>query len=695
MPLTQLAPPYPIFTDKNGDPLDAGYLYFGVANDNPETNPITVYYDLGFTQPVAQPVRTSNGYVMRNGSPALIYADSNSFSITVRNKRNELVIYSPTGYGVTPGIPFAVFDNAAKDIADFLADTHFTYNPAITGTVQVSPGDILRTLSEGFSFEVAPSAAVDENITTAGGVKAYALINSSGSWNIEQFSGADDTTRFQNAANALSDDARHLVIPSSKIYQIEDTITITDAQSVTIESTMGPTNEAAPLSYLSLANAIAGPMIRFTGSKTRGNRVRGLWFRDPTSVLGGTQGTRAVESALHLGVFGMGVVEDCAFDGLQGSAIEITDMIRGHIVRPHVRDSGTPSRPALWLNPVSPLRCGQIAIMAPHMEVCRGVYLDVGANAVDTKIIGGQFEAFPALAASNQTYIRAAGDRTIVSANGFNRNLAVGLHAVGSRVNASGNTFSGREAGSLESILAAGSFGVYTGNIIVGSSGDAGTAIRDTGGVNSFFGNELYFCGNVILGSSSLWSGGMLDQMRTTETYCMVGGADTQISGVRVRNPNTAGGIILPSSTSLTGAVVSGSTAIGVRNDSVNSTIKGVIANNNAGGDFSFVGIPRGYHPNDIRAGDGIYPMQASDTWAPGLIASGASASRNITVTGVALGDIAQAQFPMVAGGSGVAGMQISTSVTGNNTVRVSISNLSGSPVTLDSGTLVVKAVKQ
>jgi hypothetical protein len=102
MPLTQLAPPYPIFTDKNGDPLDAGYLYFGTANLNPETNPIQVYYDSALTQPAAQPLRTSNGYIMRNGSPALIYANS-QFSVTVRDKNNALVIYSPVGYGFTPG----------------------------------------------------------------------------------------------------------------------------------------------------------------------------------------------------------------------------------------------------------------------------------------------------------------------------------------------------------------------------------------------------------------------------------------------------------------------------------------------------------------------------------------------------------------------------------------------------------------
>lgn len=102
MSLVQLAPPFPIFTDKSGRPLDDGYLYFGVVNLNPETDPVQVYYDSALTQPAAQPLRTSAGYVMRNGSPALIYAAS-QFSVTVRNKSSDLVIYSPVGYGIDPG----------------------------------------------------------------------------------------------------------------------------------------------------------------------------------------------------------------------------------------------------------------------------------------------------------------------------------------------------------------------------------------------------------------------------------------------------------------------------------------------------------------------------------------------------------------------------------------------------------------
>jgi len=119
MSLTQLAPPYPVFTDKSGDPLDNGYLYFGVAGNNPETNPIQVYYDINLTQPAAQPLRTSSGYVMRNGSPALIYAND-QFSVTVRDKNSQLVIYSPVGFGVAPGS--AASGGSSLGYDDFIGD---------------------------------------------------------------------------------------------------------------------------------------------------------------------------------------------------------------------------------------------------------------------------------------------------------------------------------------------------------------------------------------------------------------------------------------------------------------------------------------------------------------------------------------------------------------------------------------------
>jgi hypothetical protein len=85
--------PFSQYFDKNGDPLDNGSVYFGVADQNPETSPVPVYWDFDGTQPIAQPVRTLAGYMVRNGSPANVFVDV-AYSTTVRNKRGELVYYA-------------------------------------------------------------------------------------------------------------------------------------------------------------------------------------------------------------------------------------------------------------------------------------------------------------------------------------------------------------------------------------------------------------------------------------------------------------------------------------------------------------------------------------------------------------------------------------------------------------------------
>jgi len=99
--LAQVAPPYPVFADLDGKPLDAGYIYIGFVNTNPELTPIPVFWDPELTLPAPQPIRTVNGYPSRNGTPAALYADG-TFSVLVRNKKRELVIYAPVGYAINP-----------------------------------------------------------------------------------------------------------------------------------------------------------------------------------------------------------------------------------------------------------------------------------------------------------------------------------------------------------------------------------------------------------------------------------------------------------------------------------------------------------------------------------------------------------------------------------------------------------------
>ena len=134
MATTQVTGPYPIFTDLDGTPLDDGYLYIGEINQDPETNPIAVYWDSALTIPASQPIRTTNGYAWRNGTPGLIYTGS-EFSITIRNKREEFVLYSPLGYGFDPAaVSAAVVQN------DFVGD-----GVTVNFTLSASPTTKLAT----------------------------------------------------------------------------------------------------------------------------------------------------------------------------------------------------------------------------------------------------------------------------------------------------------------------------------------------------------------------------------------------------------------------------------------------------------------------------------------------------------------------------------------------------------------------
>jgi len=134
MALTQVTGPYPIFTDLDGTPLDDGYLYIGEINQDPEQNPIQVFWDSNLTIPATQPIRTSNGYAYRNGTPALLYT-AGEFSITIRNKREEFVLYSPVGYG---------FDPAA--VSASVVKNDFTGNGVqVAFVLSASPSTILAT----------------------------------------------------------------------------------------------------------------------------------------------------------------------------------------------------------------------------------------------------------------------------------------------------------------------------------------------------------------------------------------------------------------------------------------------------------------------------------------------------------------------------------------------------------------------
>lgn len=95
MSALSINPPYPVFTDTEGQPLEDGYIWIGTANLNPLTSPIVVYWDAALTIPAGQPIRTVNGYPSRAGTPARLYAGSD-YSIQVQNKNGSVLYSAPS-----------------------------------------------------------------------------------------------------------------------------------------------------------------------------------------------------------------------------------------------------------------------------------------------------------------------------------------------------------------------------------------------------------------------------------------------------------------------------------------------------------------------------------------------------------------------------------------------------------------------
>jgi hypothetical protein len=94
--------PFPVFQDRDGQPLENGYVWIGAPNLPPQTNPVTVYFDAALTIQAAQPLRTINGYISNSGTPAQVYVDGVNFSILVQDSKGSMVYNFPNGTGISP-----------------------------------------------------------------------------------------------------------------------------------------------------------------------------------------------------------------------------------------------------------------------------------------------------------------------------------------------------------------------------------------------------------------------------------------------------------------------------------------------------------------------------------------------------------------------------------------------------------------
>jgi len=148
-----VSPPIPVFVDTNGQSLDAGYIYIGTVNQNPELSPIAVYWDDALTQPAAQPIRTIGGMPARNGTPSNIYTAS-AYSISVKTKAGALVCY--------------IADSGLTSALSSLADsTNFAKGDALVAFKQPFAGAVAGTVHDKLSryVDVKDFGAVGDGVT--------------------------------------------------------------------------------------------------------------------------------------------------------------------------------------------------------------------------------------------------------------------------------------------------------------------------------------------------------------------------------------------------------------------------------------------------------------------------------------------------------------------------------------------------
>jgi hypothetical protein len=96
--------PFPVFTSLDGMPLNNGRIYVGTAGLDPVTNQVPLWWDEALSIAASQPVATSGGYAVRNGTPSVFYADAASVSILVQDEYGVTVFTADSLDAVSVGL---------------------------------------------------------------------------------------------------------------------------------------------------------------------------------------------------------------------------------------------------------------------------------------------------------------------------------------------------------------------------------------------------------------------------------------------------------------------------------------------------------------------------------------------------------------------------------------------------------------
>jgi hypothetical protein len=204
--------PFPVFTGLDGKPLDNGRIYVGVANLDPVTNPVAVYWDDALSISASQPVATSGGYAVYLGSPAQLYADAALVSIRVEDGAGALVFSANSVAAFSVGL-------SGGTTGLTVSGSPVTGSGTITlgGTLVVANGGTGSGTAAGARANLGAAAsgantditALDQDVTvTASGTIAAGSIG---------FRGVPQNAQGATYTLALADAGRHIAISTGGV----------------------------------------------------------------------------------------------------------------------------------------------------------------------------------------------------------------------------------------------------------------------------------------------------------------------------------------------------------------------------------------------------------------------------------------------------------------------------------------------
>lgn len=297
MTALSVQPPYPIFTDSDGTPLEDGYIWIGQANLDPQVNPVSAYWDAALTQLAGQPIRTTGGYPSNNGTPARIYVNSN-YSIRVSNK-NGAPVYS------------------AQSATERYDSSQIAYDPPFSGSVQrtledkisdvVSVKDFGAT-GDGITFDTdAIKAAIDYAI--ANGKSVYVP---SGTYictyNVLLFTFSTSTTKtfclFGDGASSILKMGDGLVGASNRrFFDMRPSVNMDAIEIKNILFDNNARNSPSPPSPYDYEQSHTLRFAGASGTTTKLLKYSGVIVKDPVADGMNNQGT---------GIISNWVIENCS-----------------------------------------------------------------------------------------------------------------------------------------------------------------------------------------------------------------------------------------------------------------------------------------------------------------------------------------------------------------------------------------------